>query len=203
MKALFSCCRRLSGVVAVLIVIALALGAAGACAAGNDAPAAPVVVESGEADAGAPAVESGALDAPAPEAGPATVAARSEQRSGADEAAALAGAEDDLVAGMYAGSVAAGGAGGLDLVLDLAADGVAQLVTDHGDGGPVVVEIGSWQGYPDGSLTVVLATRIGHGEQAVPTTFVFQHAGDALVATEWDEQQFGTEAPRLLRQPAP
>jgi hypothetical protein len=105
--------------------------------------------------------------------------------------------------GTYSGTATAGARAEGIVTLGLAADGVAQMVTELGEGQPAMVEIGTWRGYSDGSLTVILTTRIGAGEQATPTTIVFVPQGGGLVASDYDPALFGSDGLILARTLAP
>lgn len=170
--------RRASTAAAILL-LAVAAGCSG------DAPGDGEVVDV-EADVAAteqvgpgptPQVESSAPEA-TPEESPADVGQEAD-----------AGA----IAGTYVAELPAPGVAERRLQLDLAADGVAQLATDALGGEPPRIEIGTWQAYPDGTLTVVLTTRIGAPAEGPPTTFVLSVEGETLVATEFDTEALGTD----------
>jgi hypothetical protein len=148
--------------------------------------------------ASAPAVALGAAT-PRP-----TTAARLGLAAGAGSAVSgtvTGGAAAETAAGTYTAKAVAGSREG-DLRLELAKDGVAQMVTENGAGAAPIIEIGTWQSYSDGSVTVVLSSRIGGDSGEAPTTFVLTPKDGGYAATDFDAAVFGSEGPVFERQAA-
>lgn len=133
--------------------------------------------------------------------GPTPQVEPSPQEAAPEESPEDVGQEVDTeaIAGTFVAELPAAGIAEQRLQLDLAADGVAQLTTDPLSGEPARIEIGTWQAYPDGTLTVVLTTRIGAPSEGPPTTFVLSVEGDTLVATEYDAEAIGADALKFTR----
>lgn len=169
---------------AAVTLLALAAGCGGAEAPG----------EAGDVEAGVTATDQTVPD-PTPQVEP------SPQEAAPAESPEDIGQEvgTDAIAGTFVAELPAAGIAEQRLQLDLAADGVAQLTTDPLSGEPPRIEIGTWQAYPDGTLTVVLTTRIGAPSEGPPTTFVLSVEGDTLVATEFDAEAIGADVLTFTR----
>lgn len=194
--------RRKSGLAAVMVALAvLAMGAAGCVGIEGTA-----VAPGAEFDAATlPAV---GQEAPGAVLGSTTGEPTVARRAGDDLGAAAVltgttGLTATVPTGAYVADISGGERAGGQIRLDLAEDGVAQLVTSFADGAPAIVEIGTWQSYSDGSLSVVLTMRVGEGELTLPNTLVLVPEGELLAATEFDPALFGDDALTLTRQPAP
>lgn len=174
-----------------LLVLALGFGTAG-CGSGQVGVAPADQIRPGMEPTRTPDAASAAL-------GPATPEPTVAERSAPTSDAATAGD----ATGSYLGAAEGGERAGARVALDLAADGVAQMVCTFAADRAPVVEIGTWQGYADGSLSVVLETRIGEVESQRPTTLVLAPEGDDLVATDFDPGLFGEAGLRMTRQAAP
>jgi uncharacterized lipoprotein YbaY len=99
--------------------------------------------------------------------------------------------------GTYSSTLPAADASGRVVTLVLATDGRALLATQFaGKGGPILEE-GAWQ--PDGSRAdVQVSTKNGQPEQE---GFIFEPQGDALVATQYDKANWGSQGLTLKRVP--
>ena len=162
----------------LLLLAALALLVTGVTACSGRALAAPAMEES-------PTV--------APQEPPATEEQVSEPAStDAEKAQPAATGYQSYVAVMPAAS----GGGTRVMVLRLFDDGTLTWQTQFQNGEPAIVEVGTWTGNADGTLTVNVTGQTDRVYDA-PNVIVFQQTDGMLVATQYDQNLYGSEGLQL------
>ena len=100
------------------------------------------------------------------------------------------------VEGTYSSTLPAASTPGRSVKLTLNKDQTAKMESDHMNGQPIIVEVGSWEFAPDKSIIVNLMMEY---EGAIKEVIVFTKKGDTLNSTQHDQNIYGTEGLKLKK----
>lgn len=98
------------------------------------------------------------------------------------------------VEGTYAATLSAVSGSARRVMLTLNKDQTAKMESDNMNGSPIIVETGSWEVAPDGSVVVNLMMQY---EGSIREALVFTKKGDMLNSTQHDQNLYGTEGLKL------
>ena len=100
------------------------------------------------------------------------------------------------VEGTYFSTLPAASTPGRNIKLTLNKDQTAKMESDHMNGQPIIVEVGSWEFAPDKSIIVNLMMEY---EGTIREVIVFTKKGDMLNSTQHDQNIYGTEGLKLKK----